>query len=219
MAMTLAGTNPGVGANILNLEGEQLKTRTPILAAFVLMSLILTTATARTKPSTPLPEPTESLQLVTNRDAGVQSNQAAFGSGAQAAQAGTFEARIDSFLQQGGYEHKKVKTNSWYANVRGKQLTTIRVIIGAGGNSLAVGAGVVSKQSVPLTSDLLFKMMKLSYDLNYVRICIDPDGDLLVMAQRKDRWLDFQEFKDTVDRVAAAADRAYGGVRPLLTVS
>ncbi|MGH9957822.1 MAG: hypothetical protein ACREBC_11945, partial [Pyrinomonadaceae bacterium] len=127
--------------------------------------------------------------------------------------------RIDSFLQQGGYEHKKVKTNSWYANVRGKQLTTIRVIIGAGGNSLAVGAGVVSKQSVPLTSDLLFKMMKLSYDLNYVRICIDPDGDLLVMAQRKDRWLDFQEFKDTVDRVAAAADRAYGGVRPLLTVS
>lgn len=194
-----------------------MKTRTPILAAFVLMSLILTTATARTKPSTPLPEPTESLQLATNQGAGVQSITAGFGGGTQAAQVGTFEARIDSFLQQGGYEHKKVKANSWYANVRGKQLAQIRIIIGAGVSSLAVGAVVVSKQRLPLTSDLLFKMMKLSYDLNYVRICIDPDGDLLVMAQRKDRWLDFQEFKDTVDRVVAAADRAYGEVRPLLT--
>jgi hypothetical protein len=60
------------------------------------------------------------------------------------------------------------------------------------------------------------RMMKLSYALNYVRVCIETDEDLLVMSQVKERSLDLQEFKDTVERVAAAA-RAYGEMRPFLT--
>lgn len=128
----------------------------------------------------------------------------------------TFEARVEGFLRQSGYDYRKVKTNSWYVNMAGKELTQIRVLVGAGPNSIAVGAVVAPKARLRVTADSMYKMMKLSYDLNYVRVCIDPDEDLLVMSQVKEPWLNLQEFKSTVERVAAAADRAYAEVRPFL---
>jgi len=130
--------------------------------------------------------------------------------------ASAFEARVEGFLRQSGYEYGKVKNNSWYVNVAGKELTRIRVLVGAGANSIAVGAVVVPKARLRVTADSMYKMMKLSYDLNYVRVCIDPDEDLLVMSQVKEPWLSQQEFKSTVERVAAAADRAYAEMRPFL---
>jgi hypothetical protein len=136
--------------------------------------------------------------------------------GARQAVAATFEARVEGFLRQSGFDYRKVKTNSWYVNMAGKELTQIRVLVGAGPNSIAVGAVVAPKARLRVTADSLYKMMKLSYDLNYVRVCIDPDEDLLVMSQVKEPWLTPQEFKSTVERVAAAADRAYAEVRQFL---
>ena len=137
--------------------------------------------------------------------------------GARPRQGGvTFEARVEGFLRQSGYDYRKVKANSWYINKTGKQLAQIRVLVGAGPNSIAVGAVVAPKARLRVTSDSMYKMMKLSYDLNYVRVCIDPDEDLLVLAQLKEKALDLQEFKDAVERVASAADRAYGEVKPFL---
>jgi hypothetical protein len=126
------------------------------------------------------------------------------------------EAQVDSYLKQTGYQYGKVKANSWYISLSGKQMSRIRVIMGAGPNSLAIGAVVVSKKDLPITADSLYKMMKLSYELNYVRTCIDSDDDLIVMSQLKGKWVEYQEFKETIDKVAAAADRAYGEMRPFL---
>jgi hypothetical protein len=124
------------------------------------------------------------------------------------------EAQIDQFLRQSGHQYGKVKANSWYINVTGKNLPRIRIILGAGSNSIAMGAVVVSKRDLVINAESMLKMMKLSYDLNYVRVCIDVDDDLIVMSQLKDTWLDLPEFKKTIDVVAAAADRAYGEIRP-----
>ncbi len=132
------------------------------------------------------------------------------------AQAGTFEATIESYLQDSGYEFHKVKSNSWYLLVPGKEMSQIRVILGAGPSSIAMGAVVVSKRNLNITAESMQKLMKLSYDLNYVRVCIDSDDDLIVMAQLKDRWLSAEEFKITIDIVSGAADRAYGVMRPYL---
>ena len=133
------------------------------------------------------------------------------------AQPGTFEARVEDFLRQSGHEFHKVKANSWYLLVDGKEMEKIRIILGAGPGSIAMGAVVVSKQNLRLSSEALQKLMKLSYDLNYVRVCIDPDDDLIVMAQLKDPWLNAAEFRTTVATVATAADRAYAVMRPHLS--
>lgn len=129
---------------------------------------------------------------------------------------GPFAQKVEGFLLQSGYEFRRVKVNSWYINKTGTQLPQIRVLVGAGPNSIAVGAVVVPKARLRVTAESMFKMMKLSYDFNYVRICIDPDDDLLVMEQAKERHLDLAHFKEVVERVAAAADRAYGEMRPFL---
>ena len=132
------------------------------------------------------------------------------------AQAGTFEARVEEFLKQSGQEYHKVKANSWYLLVNGKEMGQIRIILGAGPGSIAMGAVVVPKKKLQLSTEALQKLMKLSYDLNYVRVCIDSDDDLIVMAQLKDAWLNASEFRTTINLVAAAADRTYTVMKPYL---
>ncbi len=134
-----------------------------------------------------------------------------------AAQPGTFEARVEEFLRQSGYEFHKVKANSWYLLVNGKEMGQIRIILGAGPGSIAMGAVVVPKRNLRLSTDALQKLMKLSYDLNYVRVCIDSDDDLIVISQMKDPWLNASEFRAAVGLVSDAADRAYAVMRPYLS--
>jgi hypothetical protein len=129
------------------------------------------------------------------------------------AQPGTFEARVEEFLRQSGRDYRKVQANSWYLLVKGKEMGEIRIILGAGPSQIAMGAVVVTKKNLQLSTEKLHKLMKLSYDLNYVRVCIDSDDDLVVMAQLKDPWLNAAEFRTMIDLVAAAADRTYAVVR------
>ena len=132
------------------------------------------------------------------------------------AQPGTFEARVEEFLKQSGQEYRKVQANSWYLLVKGKEMGQIRIILGAGPSQIAMGAVIVPKQKLQLSTEALQKLMKLSYDLNYVRVCIDADDDLIVIAQLKDPWLNAGEFRTTIDLVTAAAERTFALMRPYL---
>lgn len=123
--------------------------------------------------------------------------------------ASPFSIRIDGYIRESGYEFGQVHANSWYMNVPSKKLNKIRIIIGTSPSSLAVGAVVIPKKDLRISADSMSKMMRLSYQVNYVRFCIDPDGDLLVLAQLKESWADLAEFNATVQTVAAAAERAY----------
>lgn len=131
-------------------------------------------------------------------------------------QGGTTEARIEEMLRQTGYDFHRVKVNSWYIERAGKVLPRMRIIMGASSTSMAIGAVVAPKRNLRLSAEGLNKMMKLSYDFNYVRLCIDTDDDLIVMTQLKSGLLSVPELKDTIERVAAAADRAYGELGPYI---
>jgi hypothetical protein len=144
-------------------------------------------------------------------------NQSATRPQVAAGQPGTFEARVEDYLRQSGAEFHKVKANSWYLLVNGKEMGQIRIILGAGPSSIAMGAVVVPKRNLKLSTEALEKLMKLSYDLNYVRVCIDSDDDLIVIAQLKDPWLNAAEFRTTLNIVTTAADRAYAVMRPYLS--
>ena len=137
---------------------------------------------------------------------------------AQAPQAttGTFETKIENFIRQSGYNFQKVQPNSWYLNLQGQELAQIRIILGAGPGMIAMGAVVLPKRDVRINAKALHELLKLSYDLNYVHVCIDTDDDLIVMSQKKEPWLTVEEFKTTVKQVSEAADRAYAVMKPYL---
>jgi hypothetical protein len=193
-----------------------MKAKPAIFATVTATALLLAASISEAKTSDPAPAPQRSLQLNVVYTCNVE--QLAAGTSPRPPQGSVpLEARVDSWLRQSGYEYRKVKANSWYVNIMGQELKQIRVLIGAGPSSIAVGAVVAPKRSLRLTADSMYKLMKLSYDLNYVRVCVDPDEDLIVMSQVKERALDLQEFKDTIERVTSAADRAYAEVRPFLS--
>lgn len=179
-----------------------MKNNLPTLAAFAAASLLLLApGAAKAKPARITQD---SLQFITT-GYGPEPSQVSFG------------ARVEELLRQSGYQYRKVKENSWYFIVPGREMAQIRIILGAGPSSIAMGAVVVPKKDLRLSADALYKLMRLSYDLNYVRVCIDPDDDLLVMSQRKETWLNLDEFKSTIIQVSTAADRAYAVMRPFLT--
>jgi hypothetical protein len=181
----------------------------PILAAILL--LILSTSSAFASPDS------SNKQFLVKLIAQGQEH-APQKSGNQAAQAppGSLEAKVEGLLRQSGYQFQKVKSNSWFAIVQGREMSEMRIILGAGPASIAMGVVVAQKRNLRLSTDGLFKLLKLSYELNYVNVVIDSDDDLLVMSQRKEAWLTPEEFKATLSQVTAAADRAYAVVKPLI---
>lgn len=134
-----------------------------------------------------------------------------------AAQPGTFEAQVEEFLKESGYEYRKAQANSWYLLVNGKEKGQIRVILGAGPQQIMIGAIVARKNRLQLSSEAFQKLMKLSYELNYVRICLNVDDDLIVMSQLKRPWLNAEEFRTTVNTVVSAAEQTYAAIRPYLS--
>ena len=127
------------------------------------------------------------------------------------------QSQLEDLLRQSGYDVKKVKASSWYIERVGKVQPKIKILIGSSSTSVAIVAVVAPKRNLRLTTAAYLKLMKLSYDLNYVRICMDRNDDLIVMAQRKVDWLNLQELKDTIEKVTAAADRTYGEMRLFIT--
>ena len=129
---------------------------------------------------------------------------------------GSFEAKVESLINQSGYQFQKVKSNSWYAVLQGREMAEMRLILGAGQASIAMGVVVAPRRNLKLSTEALFKLLKLSYELNYVSVVIDSDDDLLVMTQRKEAWLTPDEFSETLSQVTAAAERTYAAMKPFI---
>lgn len=175
-------------------KGDHVLKRVPIIAVIVAALLLPSAINAKT-----------------NRNRTKRSAQV------PAATAGTFEAKIEGLMRQSGYDFRKVKQNSWYLILPGREMAQIRIILGAGPSQIAMGAVVLTKGDVPMNAQAFHELLKLSYSLNYVHVCIDADDDLIVMSQKKDPWLNVEEFKTTVSQVSAAADRAFAVMKPYLS--
>jgi hypothetical protein len=62
-------------------------------------------------------------------------------------------ARVEGFLRNAGYEHGKVKANSFYINVKGNAIPKIRILLGIGSNNIAVRAVVATKGRFNVTAE------------------------------------------------------------------
>jgi len=127
--------------------------------------------------------------------------------------------KIAGLLEQSGESYTKVKENTWRIKFNGKALTDFNVLMGSTPEgTLVVFVIVAEKKNLKGNPpEMMYKLLKFDDDFDFVKIGLDDDDDLIVSANLTVRTLDLQEFKDVVNRVAAAADQVYATVRPFMT--
>ena len=123
-------------------------------------------------------------------------------------------AKVEQLLQQSGYSYRKVSDGVWVIERQGKSLPKFTIIFASGPGFLVTGVIVAQKKTMNVTSEMMFKLLKLDHSLDYVKIGFDDDDDLFVRSEVKTRQLDLEEFKEGVERVSADADQIYDAIKP-----
>jgi hypothetical protein len=123
---------------------------------------------------------------------------------------------VGQLLDQSGYTYTKHSDTVWSINRRGNYLSEFKVVIGTGNDLMVTFVTVAKKAQLKRSEDLLFMLLRLDHEFDYVKVGLDDDQDLFVRVDSSPRLLDLQEFKATVEQVAKSADEVYGKVRPFL---
>lgn len=87
------------------------------------------------------------------------------------------------------------------------------ILIAEQNDMVIIGTVVRPKATLDTSAATLLKLMRLSNDLDYVKIGIDSDGDLFVRVEVRSRMLDAAEFKTTVQDVIKASAKAYAATK------
>ncbi len=124
---------------------------------------------------------------------------------ATATVAQTTEAKVDLWLKDSGYSFRKTGKGTWLINHPDLSSSEMPMIVAAGQDFVVIGVVVAFKKNISFTKDVMYKLLRLSHALDYVKIGFDDDEDLFVRAEVKTKLLDLQEFKNIVERCARAA--------------
>ena len=140
----------------------------------------------------------------------------ASGRPAQVQGQGPDAVKIEQLLRQSGYGYRKLSPGIWIMDAKGESLLTFSILFAAGDGFLVTGVIVAPKDKMNVTSEMMFKLMKLNYSLDYVKIGFDKDDDLFVRWEVKTQKLDLPLFKEVIRRVTDDADEVYRTIQPYL---
>lgn len=143
---------------------------------------------------------------------GAQPLARANASGPATAAAQTAEAKVDLWLKDSGYTFRKTGKGTWLVNHPDLSSSEMPMLVAAGPDFVVIGVVVEFKKNISFTKDVMYKLLRLSHSLDYVKIGFDDDEDLFVRAEVKTKLLDLQEFKNIVERCARAAVKIRGEI-------
>jgi hypothetical protein len=125
-------------------------------------------------------------------------------------------ARLAGILERSGYTYKKAANNVWVVNFKGDSLSDINVIVTSAEDLIIMGVVVAEKSAMRVTPEMMRKLLKLSHEIDRVKIGLDSDDDLFVRAEVNARLFDLEEFKSDMKQVAAASDKVHTAIKPFL---
>lgn len=125
-------------------------------------------------------------------------------------------AKVEQWLKQSGFNFTKAADSIWLVKSKGNVLQDFNTLIATNEGVVVIGVVMANKKDFKMSQDLLFKILKLNHDNDFVKIGFDNDDDLFVRSERKVRTLDFEEFKACYGEVIAAADSLYTEIKPFL---
>jgi hypothetical protein len=125
-------------------------------------------------------------------------------------------AKLAQILERSGYTYKKAADNVWVANFKGDSLADIHVIVTSAEGLIVMGVVVAEKSTMQVTPEMMRKLLKLTHEIDRVKIGFDNDDDLFVRAEVSARLFDLEEFKFDMQQVAAASDKVHAAIKPFV---
>ena len=125
-------------------------------------------------------------------------------------------ARLAGILERSGYTYKKAADNVWLVNFKGNSLADINIIVTSAEGLIIMGVVVAEKSTMQVTAEMMRKLLKLTHEIDRVKIGFDNDDDLFVRSEVSARLFDLEEFKFDMQQVAAASDKVHAAIRPFV---
>ena len=114
-------------------------------------------------------------------------------------------AKLAGCLERSGYSYTKAADNVWVVNYKDSTLGDIHVLVTSAEGLVVMGVVVAQKAKMNVTPEMMHRLLKLTHELDKVKIGLDSDDDLFVRAEVSSRIFDLIEFKADVQQVAAAS--------------
>jgi hypothetical protein len=126
-------------------------------------------------------------------------------------------SKTNDYVKASGYKVTVAKAcAAWFIadalDIPRKDLQGL-ILIAEQSDMVVIGTVVRPKATLDISAATLLKLMRLSNDLDYVKIGIDNDGDLFVRAELRLRMLDAAGFKTAVKDVISASAKAYAATK------
>lgn len=125
-------------------------------------------------------------------------------------------AKLAQILERSGYAYKKATENVWVVSFKGKSLADINVFVTSVENLIIMGAVVAPKSSMKVSPEMMFKLLRLTHDIDRVKIGFDDDEDLFLRAEVNSKCFDVEEFKANMEQVSAGADKVHAAIKSYL---
>lgn len=125
-------------------------------------------------------------------------------------------AKLVQILERSGYTYKKAADNVWLVNFKGDSLADINVIVTSAEGLIVMGVVVAEKSAMRVTPEMMRKLLKLTHEIDRVKIGFDNDDDLFVRSEVSARLFDLEEFKSDMQQVAAASDKIHAAIKPFV---
>lgn len=122
-------------------------------------------------------------------------------------------AKVHQLLQQSGYNARKTGDSTWLLEYPGNGR---RILAAADREFVVLGVVVVEKKNLKQSSDLYFKLLKLNHTLDYVKIVLDEDDDLVVRSEVRSWLLDLRQIKAMVEDLNKSAIKIQQEIAPFL---
>lgn len=130
------------------------------------------------------------------------STAAAQAGGGAPVSSGDLYSRVADYLKRSGLSYRKLNQQGWLVDTQDE-----KVLLGVQDNFMLVGIIVTKKGDFSESGPAMKSMLVLANELDYVKIGIDDDGDLLVRTEWKGESLSRAAFDEMIEGVVGAAKR------------
>ena len=125
-------------------------------------------------------------------------------------------AKAARLLNESKVKFTKIDDGIWTVPFEGKKLKDFNVVIAADKTYLLMFVTVSNQKTFRSDPELLRTLLTHNDTLDRVKIGIDERANVVVRIDLSIRLVDKQEFAESLDQTAAAADQVYGSIVPFL---